>query len=44
MILTKRARQCTIFQTLSAVMKVHPIPHAIFKVTRLGSIQILHHY
>ena len=43
MLLPKRARQCTIFQTLSALMKVHPIPHAIFETTRSGFIQILHH-
>ena len=24
-------------------MKVHPIPHAIFKIARSGFIQILHH-
>ena len=30
MLLTKRANQCTIRQTLSALMTVHPIPHAIF--------------
>ena len=31
------------FRFLSAVMKVHPIPHAIFQITRSGFIQILHH-
>ena len=31
------------FQLLSALMKVHPIPHAIFETTRSGFIQILHH-
>ena len=41
MLWTKRTHQCTIFQTLSALMKVHPIPYAIFQTTRLGSIQIL---
>ena len=30
------------FRFLSAVMKVHPIPHAIFETTRSGFIQILH--
>ena len=39
MFLTKRAHQCTIFQTLSALMKVHPIPHAIFETARSGFIQ-----
>ena len=43
MLLTKRTHQCTIFQTLSARMKVHPIPHANFETTRSGFIQILHH-
>ena len=43
MFLTKRAHQCTIFQTLSALMKVHAVPHAIFETTRSGFIQILHH-
>ena len=28
---------------LSALMKVHPISHAIFETTRSGFIQILHH-
>ena len=31
------------FRLLSALMKVHPIPHAIFETTRSGFIQILHH-
>ena len=31
------------FQTLSAVMKVYPIPHVIFETIRSGFIQILHH-
>ena len=31
------------FRFLSALMKVHPIPHAIFETTRSGFIQILHH-
>ena len=39
----KRAHQCTIFQTLNALMKVHPIPHAIFDTTSSGFIQIVHH-
>ena len=28
---------------LSAIMKIHSIPHAIFETTRSGFIQILHH-
>ena len=32
-----------IFKFLSALMKVHPIPHANFETTRLRFIQILHH-
>ena len=43
MLLTKRAHQCTSFSTLSALMKVHPIPHAIFETTWSGLIQILYH-
>ena len=43
MLWTKRAHQCTIFRLLGALMKVHPIPHAIFETTRSGFIQILHH-
>ena len=43
MLLTKRAHHCTIFQTLSALMKVHPINYAIFETTRSGFVQILHH-
>ena len=39
---TKRAHQCPIFRLLGALMKVHPIPHAIFETTRSGFIQILH--
>ena len=31
------------FRLLSALMKVHPLPHAIFETTRSGCIQILHH-
>ena len=31
------------FRLLGALMKVHPIPHAIFETTRSGFIQILHH-
>ena len=31
------------FRLLSALIKVHPIPHAIFETTRSGFIQILHH-
>ena len=37
MLWTKRAYQCTIFRLLGALMmKVHPIPHAIFETTRSG--------
>ena len=43
MLWTKRAHQCTIFRLLGALMKVHPISHAIFETTRSGFIQILHH-
>ena len=32
-----------IFKFLSALMKVHPIPHASFQTTRSRFIQILHH-
>ena len=32
-----------IFRFLSALMKVHPIPHASFETTRSRFIQILHH-
>ena len=31
------------FRLLSALMKVHPISHAIFETTRSGFSQILHH-
>ena len=31
------------FRLLSALMKVNPIPHGIFEITRSGFIQILHH-
>ena len=31
------------FRHLSALIKVNPIPHAIFQTTRSGFIQILHH-
>ena len=34
--LTENVHQCTIFQTFSALMKVHPIPHALFETTRSG--------
>ena len=44
MLLTKRDHHCTIFQTLSALMKVHPINYAIFETTRSESIRILHHF
>ena len=45
---TKRAHQYTIlniqsFRLLSALMKVHPIPHATFETARSGFIQVLHH-
>ena len=33
--------QC--FRLLSALMKVHPMPHAVFETTRLVFVQILHH-
>ena len=32
-----------LFRLLSALMKVHSIPHATFETTRSGFIQILHH-
>ena len=32
-----------LFRLFSALMKVHPIRHAIFETTRSGFIQILHH-
>ena len=31
------------FRPLTAMIKVYPIPHAIFETTRSGIIQILHH-
>ena len=43
MLWTKRVHQCTIFRLLVALMRVHPIPHAIFETTRSGFIQIMHH-
>ena len=43
MLWTKRVLQCKIFIILSALMKVHPIPHAIFETPRSGFIKILHH-
>ena len=37
------AHQYTIFfRFLSDLMNVHPVPHAIFEITRSGFIQILH--
>ena len=37
---TKRAHQRTIFRLLGALMmKVHPIPHAIFETTRSGFLK-----
>ena len=44
MLWTKAAHQCTIFRILGAILKVHPIPHAIFETTKSGFIQILHHW
>ena len=43
MLWTKRAHQCTIFQTFECLKEIYPIPHAIFETQRSGSIQILHH-
>ena len=43
MILTKRIHQYTIFQTLGALVKVHPICHAVVETKRSGFIQILYH-
>ena len=43
MLWTNKDHQFIIFRLLSALMKVHPIPHAIFETTRSGFIQILHH-
>ena len=43
MLWTKAAHQCTIFRLLGALLKVQPIPHAIFETTRSGFIQTLHH-
>ena len=40
---TKKAHQVQIFKFLSALMKVHPIPHASFETTRSRFTQILHH-
>ena len=40
MLWIKRAHQSTIFRLLSALMKVDPIPHAIFETTRSEFIQI----
>ena len=31
------------FRLCSVLIKVHPIPHAIFESTKLGFVQILHH-
>ena len=33
---TRKAYQFTMFRLLGALMKVHPIPHAIFETTRSG--------
>ena len=43
MLWTKKPSKCN-FSDLNALMKVHPIPHAIFETTRSGFIQILHHF
>ena len=43
MILTERAHQCTIFQTVSALLKIHPILYVIFATTMSGFIQSLRH-
>ena len=43
MLCTKRSHQCKFFRLLSALMKVRPIPHAIFETTRSEFIQISHH-
>ena len=40
----KETIKVQVFRLLSALMKVHPIPHAIFQTTRSGFIQFLHHY
>ena len=42
-LLRKRVHQCTILQTLNALIKVHTIAHIIFETIRSGFIQILHH-
>ena len=42
-LLTERAHQCAIFQTVSALMKMHPILYVIFATTTSGFIQSLHH-
>ena len=36
--LDKKAHQSTMFRRLSALMKVHPIPHAIFETNRPGRV------
>ena len=43
MLLTKRAHQCTILQTLNALMKFHLITHATLETTKPGLIQIFHY-
>ena len=40
----KKVIKVQIFKFLSALMKVHPIPHASFETTRSRFTQILHHY
>ena len=44
MLLTEKSSSIYIFYTLSVVMKVYPISHAIFETTRPGFAQILHHW
>ena len=43
MLWTNKDHQFIIFRLLSALMKVHPIPHAIFETARSGFIKISHH-
>ena len=42
MLWTKKGHQCTILRLFGVLMKVHPIPHAIFQSARSGFVQILH--
>ena len=39
----KESIKVQFFRLLSALMKVHPMPHAVFETTRLVFVQILHH-